>query len=174
MRKTPGHSSFQKKLLGAFLGVGVIPLLVCVFLILNLFHLSLARNAENLAESQLTAMTGGLTELLTACGGVLEDLSGQGEVGMALTRGALRDTQIYSALYDTAAPLLRNADFSLYDGEGKLLYTTGNGRLGETLPVNWGLLAAARAKGETVYRAASPYDQSPRGRMQMALVISAG
>ena len=135
MRKTPGHSSFQKKLLGAFLGVGVIPLLVCVFLILNLFHLSLARNAENLAESQLTAMTGGLTELLAACGGVLEDLSGQGEVGMALTRGALRDTQIYSALYDTAAPLLRNADFSLYDGEGKLLYTTGNGRLGETLPV---------------------------------------
>lgn len=174
MRKTPGHSSFQKKLLGAFLGVGVIPLLVCVFLILNLFHLSLARNAENLAESQLTAVTGGLTELLTACGGVLEDLSGQGEVGMALTRGALRDTQVYSALYDTAAPLLRNADFSLYDGEGKLLYTTGNGRLGETLPVNWGLLAAARAKGETVYRAASPYDQSPRGRMQMALAISAG
>lgn len=171
MSGAPFRSSFQKKLMGAFLAVGVIPLLVCVLLILNLFRLSLARNAASVAESQLTAMTGGFTELLTACGGVLEDLSGQEAVGAALTGGAGRDTQIYSALYDTAAPLLREADFSLYDGEGELLYTTGSGLLGETLPVNWGLLAAARTRGETVCRAVSPYDRNPRGRMQMALAI---
>lgn len=174
MSGRPFQSSFQKKLMGAFLTVGVLPLLVCVLLILNLFRLSLTRSAASLAESQLTAMTGGFSELLTACGGVLEDLSGQEAVASALTEGARRDTRIYSALYDTAAPMLRNADFSLYDGKGELLYTTGSGRLGETLPVNWGVLAAADRSGEVVYRAVSPYDANPRGRMQLALAIPAG
>ena len=147
------RSSFRKKLLSAFLAVGIIPLLVCVFLILNVFRLTLARSAAANAESQLSAMTGGFAELMTACGEVLEDLSGQREVGMALSEGAERDTRIYNALYSTAAPLLRNAEFSLYDGAGELLYTTGSGTGGEALPVNWGLLAAARKQEGVVYRA---------------------
>ena len=168
------RSSFRKKLLSAFLAVGVIPLLVCVLLILNVFRLTLARSAAANADSQLSAMTGGFAELMTACDEVLEDLSGQWAVGSALTEGAGRDTRIYNALYDTAAPLLRNADFSLYDREGRLLYTTGSGTVGETLPLNWGLLAAAREGGDVVYRAISPYDAAPRGRMQLARAIPAG
>ncbi len=174
MRGLPLRSSFQKKLMGAFLAVGIIPLLVCVLLILNLFRLSLASSAASVAESQLGAMTGSFAELLSACGGVLEDLGEQAAVGEALAAGAGRDTRIYSALYDTAAPLLRSADFSLYDGEGTLLYTTGSGQLGEDLPVNWGLLSAARDRGEVVYRAVSPYDVHPRSRMELARAIFVG
>lgn len=165
------RSSFRKKLLSAFLAVGIIPLLVCVFLILNVFRLTLARSAAANAESQLSAMTGGFAELMTACGEVLEDLSGQREVGMALSEGAERDTRIYNALYSTAAPLLRNAEFSLYDGAGELLYTTGSGTGGEALPVNWGLLAAARKQEGVVYRAVSPYDADTRSKMQLARAI---
>lgn len=174
MRGLPLRSSFQKKLMGSFLAVGIIPLLVCVLLILNLFRLSLASSAASEAESQLTAMTGGLSELMSACGGVLEELGEQNAVGEALAAGEGRDTHIYSALYDTAAPLLRSADFSLYDGEGKLLYTTGSGQLGEDLPVNWGLLAAARERDGVAYRAVSPYDAHPRSRMELARAIFVG
>lgn len=172
MSGLPLRSSFQKKLMGAFLAVGVIPLLVCVLLILNLFRITLASNAGSIAEDQLSTMTADFGELLSACGEVLEDLGEQRRVTMALKNRKGRDTQVYNALYDTAAPLLRDADFSLYDWEGAILYTTGSAVAGETLPVNWGLLAAAEEKGGVVCRAVSPYDPHPRGRVQLARAIS--
>ncbi len=168
------RSSFQKKLMGAFLAVGVIPLLVCVLLILNLFRLTLVGSANSIAEDQLSTMTAGFGELLTACGEVLEDLGGQRQVAAALESREGRDTRIYNALYDTAAPLLRDADFSLYDEAGRLLYTTGSGNVGEALSVNWGLLAAAAERGGVVCRAVSPYDAQPRGRMQLARAVYGG
>lgn len=174
MSGLPLGSSFQKKLMGAFLAVGVIPLLVCVFLILNVFRLTLAGSANSIAEDQISAMTAGFEELLTACGEVLDDLGEQREVASALRDREGKDTRIYSALYDTAAPLLRNADFSLYDGNGELLYTTGSGGAGEALPVNWGLLAAAGERGGVVYRAVSPYDKASDSRMQLARAIYSG
>jgi two-component system sensor histidine kinase YesM len=58
---------------------------------------------------------------------------------------------VYNTLYQAAAPLLREADFALYDGTGKLLYTTGSS-MEPTLPANWGLLAAARDSETVVYR----------------------
>ena len=158
----------------AFLTVGVIPLLVCVLMILNLFRFTLASSADSIAGDQLSAMTSGFEELLTACGEVLEDLGEQRRVAEALESREGRDTRIYNALYDTAAPLLRDADFSLYDQSGALLYTTGGGVAGEVLPVNWGLLAAAAEQGGVVCRAVSPYDALPRGRMQLARAIYSG
>ena len=176
MRRTvrsPISSSFQKKLMSAFLMVGVLPLLVCVLLILNVFRFSLQSSSEANAESQLKAMTAGLGERLEACGQVLETLGGNRSVGAALENRAGRDTRIYNALYDTAAPLLRDADFSLYDREGELLYTTGSGGV-ERLEVNWGLLFAAREEGDVVCRDISPYDGVAGGGLRLARVITRG
>ena len=172
MSRAPSGASFQRKLTWAFLIVGVIPLLICLLLLLNIFRLSLVRSDRSSAESQLSAMESGFGELLEACAGALEDLGQQGTVAQALQGQEDRDTRIYNALYDTAAPLLREADFSLYDGEGALCYTTGSGGAGETMPVNWGLLAAAREQDGVVYRAVSPYDRTSRGRMQLVLDFS--
>lgn len=172
MSGLPLRSSFQKKLMGAFLTVGVIPLLVCVFMILNLFRITLAGSASSIAEGQLATVADGFGELISSCGEVLEDLGGQSEVASALRSREGRDIRVYNALYDTAAPLLRDADFSLYDREGEILYATGNATAGETLPVNWGLLAAAEEKNGLVCRAVSPYDPLHRGRMQLARAIS--
>lgn len=175
MSGSAAGSSFRKKLMGAFLAVGIIPLLVCVLLILNMFRLTLARSAAANAESQLSTMESGFGELLDACAGVLEDLGGRRDVAEALERQEGRDTGIYNALYDAAAPLLREADFFLYGGEGELCYTTGNGGAGEALPVNWGLLAAARGQEGVAFRAVSPYDDAyPVGRMQLARAIRVG
>ena len=68
MKSLSFRSSFQKKLMGAFLTVGILPLLVCVLLILNLFRLSLTGSAASVAENQLSAMTGSFEELLTEIG----------------------------------------------------------------------------------------------------------
>ena len=172
MKALSFRSSFRRKLMLSFLAVGVIPLLVCIFLILNVFRASLSRSAEANANSQLTALSASLSEALDACGGVLDDLGRRPSVAAALSRPGERDTLTYNELYTAAAPLLRDADFSLYDAGGALRYTTGSGTAGESLPVNWGLLAGAeRAGGQVVYRASSPYDNHPRGLMQLARVI---
>ncbi|MBO5034735.1 MAG: hypothetical protein J6C43_03895, partial [Oscillospiraceae bacterium] len=73
-RPLPG-ASFRRKLTGAFLAVGVIPLLICLVLLLNIFRLSLVRSDQNSAESQLSALGSGFSSLLTSCSEVLEDLS---------------------------------------------------------------------------------------------------
>ena len=170
MRGVSIRSSFQKKLMTAFLLVGVLPLLVCVLLILNVFRFSLQSSSEANADSQIRTMTAGLEERLAACGEVLEELGDQNAVARALALGTGRDTRIYNTLYNAAAPLLRDADFSLYDGEGRLLYTTGSGA-GESLRPGWGLLFAAREGNGVVCRAVSPYDGVERGGLQLARAI---
>lgn len=171
MSRAPSGASFQRKLTWAFLIVGVIPLLICLLLLLNIFRLSLVRSDRSSAESQLNALEGSLSALLSSCDGVLSDLSGQRLVADAMAQEG-KSTLVYNALYNTAAPYLKEADFSLYDASGALLYTTGRGDGGKPLPVNWGLLWAARQKGNTVFRAVSPYDAPTRGAMELCRAIT--
>lgn len=164
MSGMPFRSSFQKKLLGAFLGAGLVPLVVCVVLILNVFRITLARTAQQSADSQLSALSAGFSQMLDACGEVLEELREQELTVEGSGGGEGRDTQVYTALYNAAAPLFRDAEFSLYDGEGRLRYTTGSAGAGEDLPVNWGLLGAAAGRQDVVYRACG-------GGMGLALAL---
>lgn len=170
----PVRASFQKRLLRNFLVAGVIPLVACVALILGVFQASLAGNAESAARTRLAALTGDLNELAAGCDRVLAQLAGNGPVSAALAGSESRDTGIYSVLYSAAAPLLRSADFSLYDAQGRILYTTGAGGLGDDLPVNWGLLGQARTGEGLVCRRVSPYDAVARGSMQLCRGVKAG
>lgn len=163
--------SFHRKLTLAFLAIGVLPLLICVTLLLNIFRLSLVDNARVNASSQLSALDHSFTTLLTACDDILEDLSRQSIITEALVQGERRSTQVYSALYATATPFLKEADFSLYDTHGNALYTTGRAEQGATLPTDWGLLWAAGESGETVYRAVSSYDGDDRGALELCRAL---
>lgn len=171
MRGPSIRASFRKKLMASFLMVGVLPLLVCVLLILNVFRISLQSSSAANAESQIQTMTAGLGERLAACGQVLEELGEQNPVARALAQGEGRDTQIYNALYNAAAPLLRDADFSLYDGEGRRLYTTGSGEAVEALDPGWGVLFAAREERGVVCQAGSPYEGADRSGLRLARAI---
>ena len=53
------NASFRQKLLTSFLAIGILPLLICTLLMLNIFRLSLTRSAADAAETQLDAMSGG-------------------------------------------------------------------------------------------------------------------
>lgn len=169
-RPLPG-SSFRRKLTGAFLIVGVIPLLICLVLLLNIFRLSLARSDQSSAESQLSALGDSFSTLLTSCANVLEELSCQELVADAMAQEG-RSTLVYNSLYSTAAPYLKEADFSLYDARGELLYTTGRGDEENALPLSWGLLWAAREREDTVCRAVSSYDPAYRGAMELCRAIT--
>ena len=74
MRGLGLRASFQKKLLGSFLAVGLVPLVVCVGLILGIFQTVLLRNSRESAQNQLDALSSDFETLLTDCGGVLESL----------------------------------------------------------------------------------------------------
>lgn len=170
----PLRSSFRRKLTAAFLAVGVVPLLICVVLLLNVFQLFLARSTEDTAATQLAAITQDMGALFTSCEDVMRQLERHDRILQALD-GASQDPQaVYSALYAAASPLLREADFSLYDAQGRLLYTTAAASAKADLSTTWGLLAAAGACSDVVYRDVSSFSGTASSCMQAARAIRSG
>lgn len=151
--KGPGlRDSFRKKLLSSFLAVGLAPLAVCAGLILGIFQTALLRNSGQSAQTQLDSLSQRFDTLMSSCGEVLEQLGREELVVRAMAGERRGGTQVYNALYSAAANLLQDADFSLYNAQGELLYTTSN-TVSRRLSTNWGALYAARERlGETVYQ----------------------
>ena len=83
------NASFRQKLLTSFLAIGILPLLICTLLMLNIFRLSLTRSAADAAETQLDAMSGELSGLLSDCETVMEKLCAEPAVAAALDRSEL-------------------------------------------------------------------------------------
>ena len=160
MRKWLG-ASFRRKLMTAFLVVGVVPLLTCVVLMLNVFRISLAQEAEDTAVSQLSTMVGDMGRLMSTCEAAMDALRNNEDIARTLAGESSGERQtIYNTLYQAVTPLLRDADFSLYDGEGRLLYTKAPLIGDQVLPTNWGLLAATQESRDVVYRNAAAGEES--------------
>ena len=149
--------SYRRWLLQSFLLAGVVPLLICVVLILGLFQTSVERYAAGVGQRRLEAMEHGLGSFAQLCETTLQHVAEDPTVAKTLQEGTERDTAVYALLYRAAGELTPEAGLSLYDAGGSLLYTTAAGRPGETLPVGWGLLHAARENGRSVFRRDSPY-----------------
>ena len=118
------NASFRQKLLTSFLAIGILPLLICTLLMLNIFRLSLTRSAADAAETQLDAMSGELSGLLSDCETVMEKLCAEPAVAAALDRSELDEQRVYSVLYRAAAPVLGGASLSVYGADGRQLYST--------------------------------------------------
>ncbi|MDO4315359.1 MAG: sensor histidine kinase [Oscillospiraceae bacterium] len=171
--KQPFRSSFRRKLTAAFLAVGVVPLLICVVLMLNVFQLFLARSTEDAAATQLAAVTEDMGGLLSSCEDVMRQLGRHDRILRALNGAGQNSQTVYSALYAAASPLLREADFSLYDARGCLLYTTATASAKADLSTTWGLLAAAGGTSGVVYRNVSS-GGTAAGCMQAARAVRSG
>ena len=169
-----GHS-YRRWLLNSFLIAGVVPLLICVVLILGLFQTSVERYAVGVGQRRLEAMQHGLGSFAQLCETTLQHVSEDPTVARTLREGTERDTAVYALLYRSTGALTPEAGLSLYDAGGSLLYTTAAGHPGETLPVNWGLLHAARQDAGTVFRRVSPYDATAdRSAIQIARPVLSG
>ena len=143
--------SFRNKLLLAFLLIGVVPLLIFTVLMLNIFRVTLAGNARDAAEAELSGAARAMDTLLAGGAQVLGALSDDELVRAELTDpGAEPPQSVYDALYTLSSELRGQADFALYSSEGELLYTTGTGSAG-SLGTHWGLLNSAAASEGTAY-----------------------
>ncbi len=158
--------SFRNKLLLAFLLIGVVPLLIFTVLMLNIFRVTLAGNARDAAEAELSGAARAIDTLLAGGAQVLDALSDDELVRAELSDpGAEPPQSVYDALYTLSSELRGQADFALYSAEGELLFTTGTGSAG-SLGTHWGLLNAAGPPGTRPTPAAratcSPRVPSPK------------
>lgn len=148
MRARLRDLSFRNKLLLAFLLIGVVPLLICTLLMLNIFRVTLAGNARDAAQAELDGALRALDTLLGEGVETLDQLAGDGLVRAELSEPGTQPTQsVYDALYTLSSGLRGQADFALYSAGGELLYTTGTGSAAE-LGTHWGLLNAAAGAGD--------------------------
>ncbi len=142
--------SFRSKLLLAFLLIGVVPLLICTLLMLNIFRVTLAGNARDAAVAELDGAARALDALLLEGVGVLDSLTQDPLIRAELGEpGSAASQSVYDSLYTLSSGLRGQADFALYSGAGELLFTTGTGSAAE-LGTHWGLLNAA-AGGEAAF-----------------------
>lgn len=143
--------SFRNKLLLAFLLIGVVPLLICTVLMLNIFRVTLAGNARDAAEAELDGAVGSFDSLLHGGTEVLDALSCDRLICSELAQpGAAASQSVYDALYSLSSELRGQADFALYSSDGALLFTTGTGSADE-LNVHWGLLNSAAGSVGAVF-----------------------
>lgn len=143
--------SFRGKLLLSFLLIGVVPLLIFTVLMLNIFRVTLAGNARDAAEAELSGAARAMDTLLTGGAEVLGALSDDALIRSELSEPGTEPRQgVYDALYTLSSELRGQADFALYSSEGELHYTTGTGSAG-SLGTHWGLLNAAAATEGTAY-----------------------
>lgn len=149
--------SFRNKLLLAFLLIGVVPLLIFTVLMLNIFRVTLAGNAREAAEAELSGAARAMDTLLTGGAEVLDALSDDALIRTELSDPGVEPPQsVYDALYTLSSELRGQADFALYSAEGELLFTTGTGSAG-SLGTHWGLLNAAADSGDTAYAGSEGY-----------------
>ena len=157
--------SFRNKLLLAFLLIGVVPLLICTVLMLNIFRVTLAGNARDAAEAELDGAVGSFDSLLHGGTEVLDALSCDRLICSELAQpGAAASQSVYDALYSLSSELRGQADFALYSSDGALLFTTGTGSADE-LNVHWGLLNSAAGSDGAVFAGSS-------GSFQAAKAVS--
>ncbi len=143
--------SFRYKLLLSFLLIGVVPLLICTLLMLNIFRVTLAGNARDAAEAELDGAVFSLDSVLSEGVMILDELIEDGLISSELRQpGASASQSVYDALYTLSSGLRGRADFALYSAGGELLFTTGTGSAG-TMGTHWGLLNAAAGADEAVF-----------------------
>lgn len=162
------NASFRTKLLYGFLVIGIIPLFACTLLMLSVFKIALIGDARESAALQIAIIAEDADRLFEACERVMTELGVHPLVVSALEGGAdVTPQDIYSVLYTACAQLRSDADFSIYDVDGALRYSTAIGAVSMLLPTDWGILHAAETQGNIVYRSvysSSPSDQRERLR----------
>ena len=168
------RSSYQRSLFRTFLLAGALPLLVCVILILSIFRVSSEANTTRTGDARIGSMARAMSSFTSQSETALNRIASDPLIISALEQHLPASTDIYHALYSSLNDIPSSPDITIYDSDGILLYTTGAGKPGEKLPVNWGLLFSARDKDRVVYRRTSPYDSEQRNSMEIASPVKYG
>lgn len=148
MRRTP---SFRRRLAAGFLAASLIPLLACSAMMLQIFRLRMASEAEREMTEYLDTASRALDGAFGAFSQAAARLQGNAVVTSALAGGGEEDTRVNGELFTAAGQARGYASFDLYDLQGRWRYSTRQTPGEEQLPTSWGVLHAA-SKGREPLR----------------------
>ena len=144
--------SFRNRIFLTVLLAALVPLLLCDVLMTQVMIARSERDLAAEARQEMGQLEGRLDGLLEQCVAAADRLAGSTVTRSALRRGGDDSRILYQLLYRDTVALRDYADFEIYDGAGKCLYTTAS-----ALPADrsgdWGVLRAARQETGTVLRA---------------------
>ena len=177
--------SFRRRLFWAFLAAAMIPLLLCAGSLLQIFRLRLTDAARTEAQAHLNSALYAVESAYDGFHRAAERLADDQVVMAALTGGPADSAQVYNSLFQAVREVRSYARFDLYDSQGRWRYSTQALPSQRSLPVNWGVLRAARqagelrflacedvnAQGEPLLQGAAPL-YGPEGGLDGYLVVS--
>ena len=177
--------SFRRRLFWAFLAAAMVPLLLCAGAMLQIFRLRLTDAARTEAQAHLNSAIYAVESAYDGFARAAERLAGDQVVTAALAGSQEDSAQVYNSLFQAVQEVRSYARFDLYDGQGRWCYSTQNAPAERTLPVNWGVLRAARqagrlrfaacedvnAQGEPLLQGAAPL-YGPEGGLDGYLVVN--
>lgn len=164
--------SFRRELLVCFILTAMLPVVIsCVFMI-RVFKAKLSRDYEKAAAEQMENVEKILTEFQKKADMTLENIASNPVVIRGITEtDSWIKSKAYKQLYEQTRGLREQAQFLVYDGEGKCVFTTSSSGQMRNLPPYWGILKVARAhSGETVIRRAGD-GKSPSLQIARAIVV---
>lgn len=163
--------SFRTRLFAAFLAVSLIPLLICSAMLLQIFRLRLAGNAEEEAREYLSGLSGIMDEAYDKVARAAAALRDDPLVAQALTGDGGDSTQVNRTLFSATEECRAYARFDLYDSEGRWRYSTRSAPAQRQLSPHWGVLQAAQG-GELTFVACGDMTDAGAPLLQGALRLS--
>lgn len=144
---------FKYHILISLLFVALLPLLLCSFLMVRMYDMTLRRQANIESERQLTEIQSRIGILFQSCETACINLCEDGAASNVMIDNTTVDIQkdIYVSLYQAVQDVSTYVKFSLYDAGGKLKFSTDNNPSTTSLPTYWGLLRKASNSSSMVY-----------------------
>lgn len=140
--------SFRRRLFAGFLAASLIPLLACSAMLLQIFRLRLASDAERETAEQMDLVSRSLDGVFDAFSQAAGRLQGDPIIAKALSGQAGEDTLVNNELFNATREARSYGSFALYDLQGVRRYSTRRDPREERLPPEWGALHAAPERGE--------------------------
>jgi len=157
--------SFRSQLFLGTLLVSLLPLFLCSTLMLAVFSATAKQKSRDEGTAMEQTLAGQLNSALQEQNDALLALSQEQDAAALLAEGDDAAQEAYIDLYRAANSTGGAADFSLYDADGVLRYTTREDNEAVKLPVYWGLLRRAGMAQQPVFAAQLVSDLTSRDSM---------
>lgn len=166
------RSSFRSRLLISFLGVSLIPLLICSVLLVQISQLRMNQRTQDEIQLQVQNVSLSMDRLAAGLENSASALQNTPKVAQALLDAPEEDTAINNALFAATAEIRDYGVAELYDLSGNLRYSTRNLSQSQSLPTNWGVLYSAQMHaGQPVYIACQDPSDTGQPLLQSAVLL---
>lgn len=136
--------TFRGELMAAFVGIGVIPFIICCIALIQVLLMRTEKEAERTALNISTEVGAELDYMLEEIENLSERIAGNVKLSQALLlKEDSFDYVIYKELYDKTSAYRDFACFELYDVEGNCRFSTDSSFDNRKVPTYWGLLKKA-------------------------------